>query len=172
MSRLYLLRHAVAAWPQPGMKDFDRPLEPTGLGDAKRLGGVMRARQLVPDRVLCSTAVRARQTWGELAKGLGTDPERATYLDELYHSDIGTYSDLITEAAGDGSLLVVGHNPMMEDVALAFSADGEPAAKRGLRAGFAACGLAIIDLDGPIHSAQPDKGYLRMFLRPQDLNAG
>lgn len=170
MSRLYLLRHAVAAWPQPGMRDFDRPLEPNGLEDARRLGGVMADRRFLPDRVLCSTALRARQTWGELAKGLGDDPDRATYLDELYHSDIGTYSELITEGAGNGSLLVVGHNPMMEDVALAFSAEGEQDAKRALRAGFAACGLAIIDMDGPIERARPDMGYLRMFLRPQDLN--
>ncbi|WP_114390461.1 SixA phosphatase family protein [Notoacmeibacter marinus] len=170
MSRLYLLRHAVAAWPQPGMKDFDRPLEPAGLVDAKRLGGVMKDRQLLPDRVLCSTALRARQTWAELAEGLGMSADRATYLDELYHSDIGTYSDLITDAAGNGSLLVVGHNPMMEDVAIALSAEGEAEARRALRAGFAACGLAVIDVDGPIDNAHPDMGYLRMFLRPQDLN--
>ncbi len=171
MSRLYLMRHAAAAWPQPGMKDFDRPLEPAGFADARRLGPIMRNRHFLPDRTICSTALRARQTWAEIAKGLGVAADSATYTDELYHSDIGTYSDLITEAAGDGSLLVVGHNPMLEDVALALAGDGEPQARRALRAGFAACGLAAIDFDGPIHGARPDKGYLKLFLRPQDLFA-
>lgn len=170
MSRLYLLRHAVAAWPQPGMRDFDRPLEPAGVEDARKLGPVMRKRHFVADRTLCSTALRARQTWTEIAAGLGIDPDTATFTHELYHSDIGTYSELITEAAGDGSLMIVGHNPMLEDVALALAGEGEPDARRALRAGFAACGLAVIDFDGPIHNARPDAGYLRVFLRPQDLS--
>ncbi|RLQ87702.1 SixA phosphatase family protein [Notoacmeibacter ruber] len=169
MSRLYLLRHAAAAWPQPGMKDFDRPLEPAGVTDARRVGKAMKQRHFLPDRTLCSTAVRARQTWGEISSGIEVETDSATFSDELYHSDIGTYSDLITESAGDGSLLVIGHNPMLEDVALALSGESEPDARRALRAGFAACGLAVIDFDGPIHSARPDKGFLKLFLRPQDL---
>lgn len=169
MSRLYLLRHARAAWPSPGMSDFQRPLEPSGIEDAQRLAREMAQRGFYPDRIICSTAVRARQTWHTVSAGLGVAEDEATFSDELYHSDIGTYSDVITESAGDGSLMIVGHNPMMEDVALALAKSGESQARKALRAGFSACGLAIVDFEGPIHDARPDSGYLRQFIRPADI---
>ena len=69
MSRLYLLRHSKAGWALPGVRDFDRPLDASGLADAERLGLAMRAAAHVPDLTLCSNARRARET---LAYGFPT----------------------------------------------------------------------------------------------------
>ncbi|MDA4634937.1 histidine phosphatase family protein, partial [Escherichia coli] len=67
MSQVYLLRHAKAVWPSPGQKDFDRTLDSVGIQSATVLGEEMKRFGLRPDIVLCSTAVRARQTLEHIA---------------------------------------------------------------------------------------------------------
>src|SRR3954452_9870575 len=89
MSRLYLLRHAKAGWAAPGMRDFDRPLDPTGCTDADSIGAGMRAREYIPDLVLCSTAKRARETLDWVARHIGSP--RAVFSDSLYSTDAAGY---------------------------------------------------------------------------------
>ncbi len=62
MSQVYLLRHAKAVWPSPGQKDFDRTLDTAGIEAARILGQELRRSGLKPEIVVCSTAIRARQT--------------------------------------------------------------------------------------------------------------
>src|SRR5262245_47015244 len=85
MSRLYLLRHAKAGWAQPGMRDFDRPLEPLGRTDADSIGAAMRANAYIPDLVLCSTAKRARETLDWVAHHIGNG--RVVFSDSLCSTD-------------------------------------------------------------------------------------
>ncbi|TJW41644.1 MAG: histidine phosphatase family protein, partial [Mesorhizobium sp.] len=79
MSRLYLLRHAKAGWALPGVRDFDRPLDASGIADAETMGAAMRARDYIPDLTLCSNAKRARQTLEGLAGH--TDTGRVLFFD-------------------------------------------------------------------------------------------
>ena len=60
--RLYLLRHARSSWAQPGQTDFERTLDDVGFGDAEIVADMAADRGFVPNRVLCSTATRCRQT--------------------------------------------------------------------------------------------------------------
>ncbi len=83
MARLFLLRHAKAGWAQPGMRDFDRALEPSGAADAEAMGEAMRTHGYVPDLTLCSTAARARQTLEGVAG-------RADIMDQADPSKKGT----------------------------------------------------------------------------------
>ena len=126
MTRLYLLRHAKARWAEPGSRDYDRALEASGQDDAERLGGAMLASGYVPDTVLCSGARRARDTWTAVSKRLPVADVR--FMDGLYSSDAGGYLDLVRGAGAEHSVLVVGHNPMMEDLATALSRAGDAAA--------------------------------------------
>lgn len=163
MSRLFLLRHAKAAWAQPGMRDFDRPLQAVGRSDAEALGAEMAARGHAPERVLCSTALRARQTWAAVADPLGVGVETAVFEDRLYSSDATGYLTLIQESADAETVLVVGHNPMMEDLAAALAGDGEASM---LAAGFPTCGLAVMRFSDSLREAAPGKGVLEAFLKP------
>lgn len=163
MSRLFLLRHAKAAWAQPGMRDFDRPLQPVGRSDAEALGAEMAARGYAPDRVLCSTALRARQTWAAVAGPLGVGIETAVFEDRLYSSDATGYLTIIQGESEAGAVLVVGHNPMMEDLAAALAGDGEASM---LAAGFPTCGLAIMRFPASLSEAAPGKASLEVFLKP------
>ncbi len=164
MARLFLLRHAKAGWAQPGMRDFDRALEPSGTADEEAIGAAMRANGYVPDLTLCSTAVRARQTLEGIAGH--TDTGRVIYLDALYSEDAASYLAAIRENGRSGSLLVIGHNPMMEDLATAASAGGDIEARALLGHGFPTSGLAVISFEGGLESAAPGAGRLDAFLRP------
>lgn len=166
MSRLYLLRHAKAGWALPGMRDFDRPLDKAGHADAEALGARMREHAYVPDITLCSGAVRARETLHGIAGQ--ADTGRVLYCDRLYSEDAAGYLALIQENAASGSILVIGHNPMMEDLASALSGDGEGAAKAVLASGFPTSGLAVISFSGSLKKAALGAGHLEAFLTPAD----
>lgn len=166
MARLLLLRHARAGWAEPGMRDFDRRLDATGTADAEALGKAMRAGGLVPDRVLCSSARRARQTWEGVCSGLAF-AGAATMTETLYSTDAAGYLNLIREAGNVASLLLVGHNPMIED--LAFALVGEEQARALLGQGFPTAGLAVIAFDGPWAAIAPGAGRLDTFVTPADL---
>jgi phosphohistidine phosphatase len=167
MSRLYLLRHAKAGWAAPGMRDFDRPLDPIGCTDADSIGAGMRAREYIPDLVLCSTAKRARETLDWVARHIGSP--RAVFSDSLYSTDAAGYVDFIREAADGEKVLLIGHNPMMEDLGEALSGGGDEHARHALHGGFPTSALAVIRFPGKLADTAPGKGYLEAFVTPADL---
>ena len=167
MDRLYLLRHAKAGWALPGMRDFDRPLDETGHTEAEATGAAMRSRGYIPDVTLCSNAIRARETLHRLLGHIDTG--RVTFLDTLYSEDAAGYLSLIHENAMNGSVLVIGHNPMMEDLAAALAGDGDAAARAALNSGFPASGLAVIRFPDGLLRAAPGTGILEAFITPADL---
>lgn len=167
MTRLYLLRHAKARWAEPGARDYDRALESSGKADAEQLGSQMLLSGNVPDRVLCSGAKRARDTWEAVSRHVATTDVR--FLDDLYSSDAAGYLDIIKSYGGDGSVLVVGHNPMMEDLAIALSRDGENCALAAVAHGYPTCGLAILRFSTKLANIAPEDGFLEEFIVPNDL---
>ena len=148
VSRLFLLRHAKAGWALPGMRDFDRPLDQSGRADAEAAGVEMRSHGYVPDVTLCSNAVRARETLEGIAGQ--ADTGRVLFCDKLYSEDAAGYLALIHENADSGTVLVIGHNPMMEDLATAVSGSGNADARALLNSGFPTSGLAVFDFPGSL----------------------
>jgi phosphohistidine phosphatase len=164
VGRLFLLRHAKAGWALPGVRDFDRPLEASGRADAEAAGAEMHCRGYVPDITLCSNALRARETLEGIAGH--ADTGRVLFCDKLYSDDAAGYLALIHENADSGSVLVIGHNPMMEDLAAAISGSGDPSARAALSSGFPTAGLAVIAFPGSLKHASPGNGYLEAFYMP------
>jgi phosphohistidine phosphatase len=113
---LLLLRHAKSAYPD-GIADHERPLAPRGTREAGLAGDWLRANVAGIDEVLCSTASRARQT----LERTGVDaPVR--YADRLYAAVPGTVIDEINTVTDEvGSLLVIGHEPAISQVALGLA---------------------------------------------------
>ncbi|PAP93390.1 SixA phosphatase family protein [Mesorhizobium wenxiniae] len=167
MSKLYLLRHAKAGWALPGMRDFDRPLDASGVADTDTMGAAMRARSYIPDLTLCSNAKRARQTLEGLAGHIDTG--RVLFLDTLYSEDAAGYLNLIRSNGGRSSLLIIGHNPMTEDLTIALSGDGDEAAMGMLNHGFPTSGLAVVRFPASLANAAQGTGYLEAFVTPADL---
>lgn len=166
MSRLYLLRHAKAGWALPGMRDFDRPLDGTGVDDAEAIGIAMRGHDYVPAITLCSNATRARQTLEGVAGH--ADTGRVVFLDTLYSEDAAGYLQIVQQNGRHASVLVIGHNPMMEDLTMALAGSGDADALATLGLGFPTSGLAVIRFDGALTHAAPGKGHLEAFLTPAD----
>lgn len=120
---LLLMRHAKSDYP-PGVADHERPLAPRGIREAGLAGDWLRANVPAVDAVLCSTATRARET---LANTHVDAPVR--YSERLYGATAGTMIEEIN-AVGDDvqTLLVVGHEPTMSDLALGLAGEGTDAA--------------------------------------------
>jgi phosphohistidine phosphatase len=108
---LILMRHAKSAWGDPEQDDHDRPLNQRGQASAARLGNWLRARGHVPARILCSDAVRTRETCERLA--LPLEPE---LRQDLYLAEAETILRIVA-AAADRPLLVIGHNPGIAEAA-------------------------------------------------------
>jgi phosphohistidine phosphatase len=111
---LVLLRHAKSGWPD-GVADAERPLAERGRRDAGAAGAWFAAHLPPLDLVLCSPAVRARETWRLVADGLPGAPP-VEYRDELYGASAGTLTWLAQEVPAElRTVALVGHNPGMTE---------------------------------------------------------
>ncbi|MFN3549505.1 MAG: SixA phosphatase family protein [Mesorhizobium sp.] len=168
MSRLFLLRHARAAWAGPGDRDFDRPLTDDGHHESLAVGAMMLANGYRPDRVVCSPARRALETWRGVAETLDMKASDALLSETLYSADAGGYLTIVRNNGAGGSLLLVGHNPTIEDLAIGLSAPGVGHARADLDKGFPTAGLAVLSFDGELSEAMPGTATLEAFFIPAD----
>ncbi|MEX0409137.1 histidine phosphatase family protein [Aquibium sp. LZ166] len=164
MGRLYLLRHARAAWAEPGTRDFDRPLTDAGRLESEGVGAFMASRSYQPDIVICSPALRAVETWQGLAGPLGRKHSDALLSQQLYSTDATGYLAIVREKGGTGSLLIVGHNPMIEDLAIALCSGREAEPPPIMAGGFPTAGLAVLSFQTPLSAASPGAARLDDFL--------
>ena len=123
MKTLFLLRHAKSDYPA-GVRDFDRPLNPRGRAAALVLGRELRRLGLAADRILASSATRVVETLALLADGYGGRMP-VDYREELYLASPDTMLALIREMDdAEPRLLIVGHNPGLQQLALTLSGIG------------------------------------------------
>ena len=116
MKTLLVLRHAKSSWNYPELSDYDRSLNGRGKRDAPRMGKHLRQAALIPDRILTSSAKRARKTANKVAKSCGYTG-KVKKLDAFYDTVPGVYFSTL-QALPDKyqRVLVVGHNPTMEQL--------------------------------------------------------
>jgi phosphohistidine phosphatase len=148
MRYMLLMRHANAAFPDPGMTDYDRPLTEVGRLEAARAAAKLLDSGLLPDKVYCSPARRAAETLALVSEVVGLDRGIVTEMGELYSGDPATYLETVHSAAEDRVTLLVGHNPMLEDCALALADDGNEEDIARLRNGFPTGAIAVVRLTG------------------------
>ena len=116
MKELLVLRHAKSAHSNPRLMDHDRPLNERGLETAPRVGRFLADQGLLPDLVLCSSARRTTETADLVMKAAGQSAP-IEHLRELYLASAQTILELVVLGSGEADrVMVVGHNPGMEDV--------------------------------------------------------
>ncbi|MDE0086971.1 MAG: histidine phosphatase family protein [Candidatus Poribacteria bacterium] len=116
MKTLLILRHAKSSWDNPQLSDYDRPLNKRGKRDAPRMGEHLREHGLIPDRILTSSAKRARKTATKVGKACGY-PQKIKRLDRFYLAPPGVYIEKLQALSNKYErVMVVGHNPTMEQL--------------------------------------------------------
>jgi phosphohistidine phosphatase len=171
--RLILLRHAKSAWPD--VADHERPLAGRGRRAAPAAGRWLRESGFVPDLVLCSTALRARETWQLAAEELGSHP-RTTFEQRVYGANAAELLDLARQtSSGVRALMIVGHEPSMSDLTLELASaqpgdDGGEALEE-VRAKFPTAAIAVLAFTGSWPELAPGKARLGAFVAPSDLRS-
>jgi phosphohistidine phosphatase len=168
MRRLILLRHAKSEHPL-GTADRERGLNPRGRKDAAKMGHYLAHHDLIPDLTIVSDSIRTRETWDLLTAEL---PKMPVKFDErIYEAS----ADAILAVAGEiaarvRTLMIVGHNPGLQDLSQALIASGDVELREQLNEQLPTTGLVVIDF--PVESwneLHPRSGRLDRFVIPRAL---
>ena len=174
---LVLFRHAKSAWPD--VPDHDRPLARRGIQAAPLMGRWLREAGLLPGQVLCSTARRARETWQFAQTGLAATPP-VTFDVRIYEGAAPDLLTVIGEAPpATGTLLLIGHNPAIEDLARLLAAAPVGPGTGGshhsdldrMRSKFPTAAIAVLQFSGTWPGLAPGRARLTAFVTPRDLGA-
>jgi phosphohistidine phosphatase len=170
MRTLLLMRHAKSSWDRPDLADLDRPLAPRGRKAAPLIGRYLAEQRLIPDLVLCSHALRVRETWQLMTPALGGAVACKT-LRSLYSAAPSRLLEPLRRVADDVRILmVIGHNPGLGALAAALAGTGSKKALERLRTKFPTGGLVVLTF--PIErwaDLAAGGGRLDDFVRPKDL---
>ena len=170
MLRLLLLRHAKAERLRPGERDHQRRLDERGRGDAPKIGAYVAKHGYLPDQVVVSTASRTRETWSLAAAAMPDKPE-VDFDERIYES---TPHALLTVLRNTDprvrTLMIVGHNPSMHELAVQLVATGDIETRQRLQEAFPTSGLAVIEFAlenwDRVH---PQSGRLERFITPRSI---
>lgn len=171
MRRLILFRHAKAIRATPGMRDLDRPLDDRGRGDAHIIGAYLARHRFTPNRVVISPSVRTRETWDQAATSFRLPA--ATEDDRIYEATPEDILAVIAEVPAEvETLLLVGHNPGLHQLARILIASGDIDHRERLTEELPTSGLVVIDFAVNAWSkVHPQGGRLERFVSPRILAA-
>lgn len=178
MRRLILLRHAKSSWDQPDLPDADRPLSRRGELSAPVMGQLLAGEGYLPQLILCSTAKRAVQTAHYILNAFSREPAYQE-LDELYMATPRDILMTVADHAGTAkTILIIGHNPGLGDLATWLVNDGKAKEIARLRDKFPTAACAVIDLPVDDWRDLGDStivnwsGRLIRFATPRDTDLG
>ena len=164
---IYLLRHAKSSWDEPELLDHQRPLAKRGRKAVALLRDHFHRSGVAPDLVLCSSAVRATQTLEGVREGL--PPGARVEIDsELYAASAASLLGRLQRLPEEvGSVMLVGHNPEIEDLATELSGGGDPDALSALEAKYPTGGFATLAFEGSWAQLGPEGATLEAFEVPR-----
>ena len=167
VKRLFLLRHAKSSWDDPGVADHERPLAPRGRRAAKLIAEHLRREPVAPALVLCSSARRTQETLERIAPALR---ERAAVQieSELYAASERRLLERLRALEEDvESVLMIGHNPGVERLALDLAGSGDKLA--AVRRKYPTGALVTLEFTGPWRELRPGTATLADFVTPKQL---
>lgn len=169
MHRLFVLRHAKSNWNNAHLADHDRPLAPRGQRAAEALAAHVATIDPPPALILCSSARRARDTLepirAKLPAGTAVEIE-----DELYGASGPDLLDRLREVPEDvASVLLIGHNPALEDLVKGLGRDGHADLVARVHAKFPTGALATLTFSGPWKDLGWGTAALEAFVVPAEL---
>ena len=170
MKRLWLLRHAKSSWDDAELADADRPLAPRGESAAAAMASFLATSDVRPQLILCSPARRARQTLGAVLPYVGDElevriePDLYTFDAEVLFARLRAVDDRVA------SVLIVGHNPAFQELALLLTSSGPR--RSDVEVKFPTGALATIDLPAATWAdVAPGDGTFVDLVGPRALEA-
>jgi phosphohistidine phosphatase len=168
LKRLILFRHAKSSW-EHDVEDHERPLSDRGIKAAPRTGAWLATNGFVPDLALVSTARRAQQTWALASSGFGK-PVKKQDSDAIYEATAENILPLIKSVKKVvGTLIVVGHNPGLEQLAILLMKDDGGEAGARLSQKFPTAAVAVLSFGGNWADLGPHSCVLEHFVTPKML---
>jgi phosphohistidine phosphatase len=172
---LYVLRHAKSSWEEPGLEDHERPLAPRGRKAAAALARHLGEVGIEPSLVLCSSALRARETYDRVRPSgeLSVEPQ-------LYGATAGEVIERLRQVPeSTGSAMVIGHNPTVQLLVM-WLASPHFSPKGSVRVGspelesvrekFPTCALATLAFGCPWRELGPGAAELTGLVGPAGLD--
>jgi phosphohistidine phosphatase len=158
---LYLLRHAKSSWKDASMRDFDRPLKGRGRETAEQIGKRLASEKPQPVLVVCSPAVRTRET-AEIVLKYSNIKADVTFERRIYEASLRDLLQVVAGIPDDKEVaMMIGHNPGFEELVAYLS---------GEHRRMPTCALAKIRLDvGSWKDIKPGEGTLASFITPKEL---
>lgn len=163
MKHLLLLRHAKSDWGNAALHDLERPLNRRGLEAAPRIGRVLGEQQARPTLVLCSPAVRTRET-ATLALAAANSDAPVHFDERIYEAPASRLLEVLADADdAHAAVLLIGHNPGLSELLAHLTQDARA---------MPTAALAVISLDIENWAAiDRARGRLEMFVKPRDLDS-
>ena len=170
LKTLYLLRHAKSSWKDTTLDDFDRPLNKRGRDAAKKMARYLMQQHIEPGQILCSSAQRTRETLDRMFKVLPT-PIPIRFEKGIYMAEAPALLRRLQGLSDSlSSVLVIGHNPGLEQLALLLAGSGDGDTRNQLAEKFPTAGLAVLVANLEHWSDfKPGCARLEVFVRPRDL---
>ena len=167
--QLTLLRHAKSTWNEPVASDHDRSLAPRGRRAARLVADHLRDAQIAPTLVLCSSARRTQETLELIAPALG--PQAVVQVERgLYGASVGELLDRVHDVSDSvSSLMIVGHNPGIEDLAATLAGAGAGDGLDRMAIKFPTAALAVLAVPTAWRDLAPGGATLAAYVVPRDL---
>jgi len=166
MKFLYLLRHAKSSWNDPDLNDHDRPLSKRGQQAAKTMAKYLSRAETKPDLVICSTATRAKQTLDPIVKAV--NPSEIIFERKIF---LGAQQELWEQLwsipKGTKSVLLIGHNPALQNFALELAQTENPLPFAGNK--FPTGAMARFRFRGAWKALEPHAAELISFITPKTI---
>ncbi|TPG52687.1 SixA phosphatase family protein [Sphingomonas glacialis] len=167
---LTLLRHAKSGWDDPALRDYDRGLNAKGKRAAALIGGQLRKTPDAFDHVVASPAVRVVETLEQVEVGYGRT--LAPRFDRrIYLASAVTLLDIVHETPAEAThILLVGHNPGLEDLAMLLVPASDEPLRVALEAKYPTATIAELSFEGAWGDLAAGSARLTRFVRPRDLD--
>ena len=174
MRTVLLLRHAKSSWDTLSLPDYDRPLAKRGQKAAPLIGAAIARLDLTPDLILCSGAARTRETLALALPALGTPEPEVIYDDAIYMAPPAALMTLLrklpTGSNAPKTVMVVGHNPGLEELSELLVGGGDADAQELMAEKFPTGALAVFTFDAPQWAdIALGTGKLSHFITPAHL---
>ncbi len=167
-TRLILMRHAKSDWTSGERDDFLRPLNERGIRDARRMGRWLAHERLLPTHIVSSPSRRTRETLERVSEGAEVDLQaRTRFVPALYHSALHVLLNVLAEEAACHDLMLVGHNPGLEELLSYLAEDIAGVHTSKL---FPTGAVYVLELDVDFSRLAPQAARIRFHQRPKLLD--